>query len=276
MGPRRRSWSTAGSSTRSHRRRLRPGQLPRPRRRPVLRRRRGHGSVYAYALKADGTFPRIATIATTFALVADVQLRRRPGRLWVVCDEACDGRTRALRAGRRVHRRRDACSPVRPAWPTSRTRASRSPTTRCASPTAKPTFYADDADTDGFSLRQGTLPCEAPGRPGELDADADPEPDAPTTFRRTDGTAPVPPSELTDATRTRVGARPRPTTSSTVTISLATARVRRADRHGVALRRRRCSGAATHARPAAGHQRDRPGANLAAGALRAARARRGR
>jgi len=32
---------------------------------------------------------------------------------------------------------------------------------------AKPTFYADDADTDGFSLREGTLPCEVIGGPGE-------------------------------------------------------------------------------------------------------------
>ena len=89
----------------------------------------------------------------------------------MVCDDTCQGRTRALRRRHRGRRRpgrvRARCSTTsaRPACPTSTTRAS--PSRRAAECVGgvKPVFWSDDGDTGGNALRAGTLNCTAPGRP---------------------------------------------------------------------------------------------------------------
>jgi hypothetical protein len=53
----------------------------------------GTAGVYAYALLDDGGFVRVAEMETPFDLVADVQFDADLEALWVVCDEACSGRT---------------------------------------------------------------------------------------------------------------------------------------------------------------------------------------
>ena len=123
----------------------------------------GTASVYAYVLQDSGAFARIATIATPFALVADVQFDR--GLLWVVCDEACDGRTATYEiddagafAASHVY--------ARPANAANVANEGFAIGAGCVEGVAQ-TFYADDADTDGFSLRSGTLTCTTGTTPTE-------------------------------------------------------------------------------------------------------------
>ncbi|WP_084102397.1 lamin tail domain-containing protein [Demequina sp. NBRC 110051] len=121
----------------------------------------GTASVYIVALGADGSATLLDTLSTEaagFSLVADVQWDAERGQLWVVCDEACDGRiaTFALVDG---------------SWemtalyerPAGMANVANEGFAIAASSTAVDgavaTFYVDDADTDGFSLRSGTLPA---------------------------------------------------------------------------------------------------------------------
>lgn len=115
----------------------------------------GTAAVYAYALSSNGTFSRVATVGTSFALVADVQFDR--GLLWVVCDEACDGRTATYEVGADGA---FAATSVyaRPAGMGNVANEGFAIGSSCVAGVAQ-TFYADDADTDGFSLRGGTLAC---------------------------------------------------------------------------------------------------------------------
>lgn len=127
----------------------------------------GTASVYAYALMADGSFMRVATVPTSFSLVADVQFDADLGALWVVCDEACDGRTALYEideAGALVPTRVFE----RPAgMPNVANEGFAVADDAVCVDGSKPTFYTDDNDTDGFSLREGSLPCEATGGPQE-------------------------------------------------------------------------------------------------------------
>jgi Lamin Tail Domain len=47
------------------------------------------GKLYAYALNADGTFHRVATVATGMTSVMDVHFDRDLNRIWALCDNTC-------------------------------------------------------------------------------------------------------------------------------------------------------------------------------------------
>jgi Lamin Tail Domain len=47
------------------------------------------GKLYAYALSADGSFHRVATVATGMTSVMDVQFDRDLNRIWALCDNTC-------------------------------------------------------------------------------------------------------------------------------------------------------------------------------------------
>lgn len=174
----------------------------------------GTASVYAYALMTDGTFKRIATIATTFSLVADVQYDADRGGLWVVCDESCDGRiafyeldpSTGVFAATHVFERPSAAGNF------ANEGFAVADDAVCVDG-AKPTFYADDNDTDGFSLRSGSLPCESTGGPG---------PTPTPTVTSPSGPGPVGDGELTDATRGSVDAPSSAAAGQTVTIQVGT------------------------------------------------------
>ncbi|WP_062519512.1 lamin tail domain-containing protein [Demequina silvatica] len=128
----------------------------------------GTASAYAYALMADGGFQRVATLSTegvAFSLVADVQFDAERSQLWVVCDEACDGRIAtytlvdgAFEASALYERPAGTANIANEGFAVA-------DSTLCVDG-AVPTFYVDDADTDGFSLRSGTLPCVDAVEPG--------------------------------------------------------------------------------------------------------------
>ncbi len=172
----------------------------------------GTASVYAYALMEDGAFQRVARIATPFAVVADVQFDPTLDALWVVCDEVCSGRTAlfavtdgAFAATTLYEAPADA----------DRTLANEGfAISGVCTDRERATFYADDNDTDGFSLRTGTYPCE-----GGTDPEPTPEPTPgpgtdPTPGPGTDPT-PVPTPEPTPAPAPTPGPGADPTPAPT-------------------------------------------------------------
>ncbi|HEY0215417.1 MAG TPA: lamin tail domain-containing protein [Cellulomonas sp.] len=182
----------------------------------------GTASVYAYALASDGGFDRVATIATDFALVADVQFYADRAALWVVCDEACDGRTALYEIAQ--HGADAGTFTTRAVYDRPAGMANLAnegfavaPQAECVAGTVA-TFYVDDAATDGHSLRGGTLACDPTGAPVDpvdpttpvTPADptppADPGPTNPTVPGGTDGGTPVASEAMTTATRGGVSA----------------------------------------------------------------------
>ncbi|WP_084125297.1 lamin tail domain-containing protein [Demequina sp. NBRC 110054] len=118
-------------------------------------------AAYVVALMDDGSSVLIATISTesvSFDLVADVQFSGA-GALWVVCDEACDGRIA-------LYTIEDGAFTVQALYDNpagmddgiANEGFAIGDSTVCVDGSV-PTYYADDADTDDYSLRTGTLPC---------------------------------------------------------------------------------------------------------------------
>ncbi|WP_084104615.1 lamin tail domain-containing protein [Demequina sp. NBRC 110056] len=127
----------------------------------------GTAAVYIVQLGSNGEATLLDTLSTeaaSFPLVADVQWDGERDVLWVVCDEACDGRiaTFAHDAGTWEM----TALYERPAgMPNVANEGFAVAASSAAVDGAVATFYVDDADTDGFSLRSGTLPAVA-GAPG--------------------------------------------------------------------------------------------------------------
>ncbi|MGN8049461.1 lamin tail domain-containing protein [Curtobacterium sp. 22159] len=121
----------------------------------------GTASGYAYALMDDGSFQRVATIATPFAVVADVQFDPTLDALWVVCDDACSGRTALFDVTDGAF---TATTVYEAPAKADRTLANEGfAISGVCVAGERATFYADDNDTDGFSLRTGTYPCAGDG-----------------------------------------------------------------------------------------------------------------
>lgn len=172
----------------------------------------GTASVYAYALAAGGGFSRVATIASPFPLVAEVQFSA--DRLWIVCDDACDGRIATFEitppsAGTAGGTFQQTHLYARPAQSANVANEGFAIADTCVDGVAA-TFYADDARTDGFSLRSGTIACTA-GSPTPT-----PQPTPTTTPTSTPTSAPTP---LPSATLAPTGgaATPAPPVASALT-----------------------------------------------------------
>jgi Lamin Tail Domain len=130
----------------------------------------GGGSIHAYALNlSDGaTFTKVATFNSTlvdtrgFNSVMDLQFDNETNELWAVCDDGCSGKSAVFRV-----------SPVTGNFtrvalfdrPTGLPNVNNegftfAPLAECSAGT-RPAFWADDNNTLGNSLRQGSLPCAA-------------------------------------------------------------------------------------------------------------------
>jgi hypothetical protein len=143
----------------------------------------GTASVYAYALMDDGSSARVATIATSLAVVADVQFDPTLDALWVVCDEVCSGRTALYEVTNGVFA---ASTLYETPSAADRTLANEGfAISGVCTDGERATFYADDNDTDGFSLRTGTYPCEG----GDTDPGTEPTPTPTPTPTPGDGGA---------------------------------------------------------------------------------------
>ncbi len=125
-----------------------------------------NGTIYAFALNhSGGGFTRVATIDSGFPGVMGVEFDRELGYLWALCDDGCGGRSNVLEidsdvdvatSGRFVITHRFD----RPAgMPNLNNEGfAIAPGSECVGG-RKPVFWADDSETDGHSIRRGTIPC---------------------------------------------------------------------------------------------------------------------
>jgi len=185
------------------------------------------GDVYAYVLDLAGsTAHRVATIDTPGAMELDYEPETQ--LLWAVCDEVCDGRTATLQIGASGHyevthryaRPADAANFANEGFAIA-------PQSACVDG-AKPVYYADDAGTDGVSLRVGGIRCTelGGGGPGD-DPGTDPGTDPGEGEGEGDGgTGSTPPapteSELTPATEGGITGPSTARAGSTITVTVGT------------------------------------------------------
>lgn len=119
----------------------------------------GTGMVYGYVLQDSGAHTRVASVSSGMSSVMELQWEPQASRLWVVCDDTCDGqhRTMAINATGAF-----ATTAVynRPAgMPNYNNEGfSVAGAGECAGG-AKPVYWSDDGNDDGHALRRGTITC---------------------------------------------------------------------------------------------------------------------
>ncbi|MDQ1129345.1 lamin tail domain-containing protein [Microbacterium sp. SORGH_AS_0888] len=176
--------------------------------------------VYAVALMPNGQAAVVATIDPGLSLVAEVAYDASTDTLWAVCDEACDGESAVFALGAKgafelVHRY------ANPAGMRD-TIANEGFAFGACADGGRAVYYADDANTDGHALREGTLPCAdaggGPGSGGEGPGSGSGGGGLPAA------TGPAAPAEsaLTDAARGGVTGPSSATPGETVTITVGT------------------------------------------------------
>jgi hypothetical protein len=119
----------------------------------------GTGMVYGYVLQDDGTFVRVASVSSGMAGVMELQWEPQASRLWVVCDDTCDGRHRTFKidssgafATTAIYNRPSGMSNLNNEGFTL------SGSDACSGGT-KPVYWSDDSNTSGHALRAGTINC---------------------------------------------------------------------------------------------------------------------
>ncbi|MET7305232.1 lamin tail domain-containing protein [Embleya sp. NPDC005575] len=119
-----------------------------------------NGTVYAYALnQSGGGYTRVATIASGFPAVMDLEFEPATGHLWAACDDSCHGRTAVLdidAQGRFTVTTRYDRPTAMPDY--NNEGFAIAPQTTCVAG-FKPVVWADDGNDGGHALRTGTLAC---------------------------------------------------------------------------------------------------------------------
>jgi hypothetical protein len=122
-----------------------------------------NGTVYAYALSDSGAYTRVATIASGFTGVMDLEFEASTGSLWAECDDTCSGRSATLRIAQSgASDGRFVATQVfeRPASMPNINNEGFALASQCVDG-AKAAFWADDSNTGGFAIRAGQLNCSA-------------------------------------------------------------------------------------------------------------------
>lgn len=127
-----------------------------------------NGTVYAYALDLAGDgFTRVATVDSGFPAVMELEYDAASGALWALCDDTCDGRSAVLeltpledgatQTAFTVTRVQD-----RPADMPNLNKEGFALSPVCADG-FRTAVWADDGDTGGHSLRDGSVDCTDAG-----------------------------------------------------------------------------------------------------------------
>ncbi|MET0284444.1 MAG: lamin tail domain-containing protein, partial [Polyangiales bacterium] len=123
------------------------------------------GTIFGYVLDhAGGGFTRVSSAPSGQPLTTDLAYDRDVGQLWAYCDDACGNRGTVLRIEEAASANQGAFT-VRAGYE----RPANMPNyanegialgseAQCAGGN-KPFLWADDADTDGISIRSGTVRC---------------------------------------------------------------------------------------------------------------------
>lgn len=123
----------------------------------------GTARIYAVALQEAGAASIVATIDPKLSVVADVTWDAASGTLYAVCDDACGGEIHAMRVaadGPYVGTFQSVAAYLAPAGMPAKAGNEGFAIGTCENGVA-PVFYADDAETDGISLREGRMYCGA-------------------------------------------------------------------------------------------------------------------
>lgn len=125
-----------------------------------------NGAIYAYALnQTTGAYARIATIASGFTGVMDLELEPESQHLWAVCDDTCNGRSATFdvaQSGPNAGKFVVTDVYERPAGMANLNNEgfAIAPQAECVAG-KKPVFWSDDNNTGTHALRSGTLNCTA-------------------------------------------------------------------------------------------------------------------
>jgi hypothetical protein len=125
-----------------------------------------NGQIYAYALNhTDSSFQRIATLASGFPGLMDLEFDRDTGYLWAACDDTCGNQTRVFAlpssSSAAAHGRFELLHSFdRPAsLPNSNNEGiALAPESECVNG-QKAFYWSDDNDLEDHSLRAGSVPC---------------------------------------------------------------------------------------------------------------------
>lgn len=127
----------------------------------------GNGNVYAYALNhSNNTFTRVATFASGFPGVMSLEFDRELNKLWVTCDDTCgnesaifaiDGSTGSASYGKfkivNLYSRPSTLPNV------NNEGFALEYGSACVGGN-RAVFWVDDNETDGYSIRRGSVRCE--------------------------------------------------------------------------------------------------------------------
>ncbi|RFA07180.1 hypothetical protein B7R21_16445 [Subtercola boreus] len=123
-----------------------------------------NGAVYAYALnQVTGGYTRVATIASGFTGVMDLEFEQESSRFWAVCDDTCNGQSAILEIAQSgTNKGHFAVTHVydRPTgMPNYNNEGfALAPQAECVAG-QKPVFWSDDTNDQGSALRSGTVNC---------------------------------------------------------------------------------------------------------------------
>lgn len=126
----------------------------------------GTGQIHAYALDhVSGGFTRLASFTSGFSTVMDLTFDNELGQFWAVCDDTCQGRTTVLRIDTQAGSATQGRFIVAQRFerPTGMPNLNNegftfAPLAECVGG-KRPVFWADDAETAGYSLRSGFITC---------------------------------------------------------------------------------------------------------------------
>lgn len=119
----------------------------------------GTGMIYGYVLQDSGAFTRIASISSGMQAVMELQWEPQASRLWVVCDDTCNGQHRTMKINAAgafavvaVYNRPSGMANY------NNEGFSVAGADECVSG-SKPVYWSDDSNDGGHALRRGTITC---------------------------------------------------------------------------------------------------------------------
>jgi hypothetical protein len=122
-----------------------------------------NGMIYAFALDhsmPNGTFQRIATIASGQNSIMSLDFDRDQGNLWAHCDENCANQASVVRIGASGRFELSRLYTRPPSLANSNNEGiTIAPESECNAMGFKSFFWADDDDLGGHAIYRGSIPC---------------------------------------------------------------------------------------------------------------------
>ncbi|MDQ0784830.1 lamin tail domain-containing protein [Streptomyces sp. B3I8] len=119
----------------------------------------GTGMIHGYVLADSGAYTRVASFTSGMPGVMELQWEPQASRLWVVCDDTCDGRHHTLKIDAGGAFATTAVYDRPSGMPNYNNEGfSLAGADECTAG-SKPVYWSDDTADGGHALRRGTLTC---------------------------------------------------------------------------------------------------------------------